>query len=154
MDPAARQLALEDGHSDAAGAWARGRGCFAEQAVAASDDCVHSPLLTTAKCICTPSRPQPHPYASPHPSPHPNKNINQARRVTPHIEVVADGSEGAQLFESLLIDDPDPEDYESSSAADPAAGGGGGGGQQQQLGGRAGFEQHVRAEVALTLQPE
>jgi len=65
--------------------------------------------------------------------------------------VVEDGSEGAQLFESLLIDDPDPEEADAAAADGVSSGSGG---PAAQLGGRAGFEQHVRAEVALQLQVE
>jgi hypothetical protein len=78
--------------------------------------------------------------------------------VTPHVEVVAEGSEGAALFESLLIDDPDPEEEGQDAGAGGDAGGGNRGDGSSmgrppaQLGGRAGFEQHVRAEVALQLQ--
>lgn len=80
--------------------------------------------------------------------------------MTPHVEVVEEGSEGAQLFESLLIDDPDPDEpaeyqQEQQQGAEGAvAAAGGQGGQQPAPGGRLGFEQHVKAEVALQLQPE
>lgn len=80
--------------------------------------------------------------------------LKQGRRVTPHIEVVEDGSEGAALFESLLIDDPDPDESPPAAAADGSPADGEGGGPAAPLGGRAGFEQHVRAEVALQLQAE
>jgi hypothetical protein len=84
--------------------------------------------------------------------------VRQSRRVTPHVEVVEEGSEGAALFESLLIDDDDDDDDDDDEGEGQEEGGEGGPGGRgaaagPRPGGRGAFELHIRAEVALQLQP-
>lgn len=77
--------------------------------------------------------------------------------MTTHVDVVREGGEGADLFWSLLIDDPD--DVEGSDPAAAAAASGPGDGQQQEAGaapaptGVSAFIQHIKAEVTMSLQP-
>lgn len=88
----------------------------------------------------------------------------QGRRVTTHVEVVKEGDDGADLFYSLLIDDPDeladtpiPPLGQQASQADatagqqgataPASAGPSPTGVQQ-------FVEHIKAEVFTQLQPQ
>lgn len=90
--------------------------------------------------------------------------------MTTHVEVVREGGDGADLFYSLLIDDPDeladtpvpPVDQQQPAAA--AAGGktGEAGAAASNAAAAAGpsptgvahFMQHIKAEVFTQLQPQ
>lgn len=87
----------------------------------------------------------------------------QMRRVTTHVDVVREGADGAELFYSLLIDDPDeladtpipPVGQEQQQAA--VAGGSAraaAGGTGPSPTGVAQFVEHIKAEVFLQLQPQ
>ena len=72
--------------------------------------------------------------------------------MTPHVVVVREGEGGAELFDSLLIDDPD--EPEGAPTPDSAGeGGGGSSGGQAAPTGLEHFVQHIRAEVMMQLQP-
>ncbi|WIA11779.1 hypothetical protein OEZ85_011873 [Tetradesmus obliquus] len=106
-------------------------------------------------------------------------DIKRERRVTTHVEVVREGGDGAELFYSLLIDDPDEladtpipplgqqqQQQGAGAAGTPggaagaaaAAGGGGGGDEGPPAGpsptGVAQFIEHIKAEVFTQLQPQ
>jgi hypothetical protein len=65
--------------------------------------------------------------------------------VTPHVELIQAGEPGADLFASLLIDDPDEE---PEGAGEGEEGGGGGGPSPTGL---QHFVDHIRAEVVTHL---
>jgi hypothetical protein len=77
----------------------------------------------------------------------------QERRVTPHVVVVREGEEGAELFDSLLIDDPDEPGSTSSTPDSMAEGGESSSPATQAPTGLEHFVQHIRAEVMMQLQP-
>ncbi len=74
------------------------------------------------------------------------------------IKFLREGGEDAELFEQLLLDEPDGHDGgSSSSSAGGGSGGGAGPGGQQGGGGGFGlvqFVEHVQQEAALQLQQE
>lgn len=77
----------------------------------------------------------------------------QERRVTTHVEVLKEGDDSADLFYSLLIDDPDeladtpvlPVDRQQTGPAAAAPGPSPTGVEQ--------FVEHIMAEVFTQLQP-
>ena len=96
--------------------------------------------------------------------------------MTTHVEVVREGGDGAELFYSLLIDDPDEladtpipplgqqqqlgaEGADKPGGAAAAAAGGGGGGEEGPAAGpsptgEAQFIKHIKAEVFTQQQPQ
>ncbi|KAF6265854.1 hypothetical protein COO60DRAFT_1697553 [Scenedesmus sp. NREL 46B-D3] len=101
-------------------------------------------------------------------------DIKRERRVTTHVEVVREGGDGADLFNSLLIDDPDElaempipplgqQQPGAGAGAADAAVGGAGAAAGEDVGERAAgpsptgvaqFIEHIKAEVFTQLQPQ
>ena len=87
--------------------------------------------------------------------------VVQERRVTTHVEVVKEGDDSADLFYSLLIDDPDeladtPIPPVDQHQAAPTAHGSSGAAAQPGPSptGVEQFVEHIKAEVFTQLQPQ
>eukprot|EP00775_Hariotina_reticulata_P007478 gene7478-7687_t len=112
------------------------------------------------------------PDTLPYPPPQQSKlwrmiqDLKRMRRVTTHIDVVREGSDGAELFYSLLIDDPDEladtpippvgqvQQQPVAAAGSATPGLAAGGGTSPSPTGVAQFVEHIKAEVFLQLQPQ
>ncbi len=85
-------------------------------------------------------------------------SCTQERRITPHVEILKEGAEGADIFNSLLIDDPDDVDEDTADGDDTlnASGTSNGthSGAQPAPTGLLHFCDQVRAEVVAQLQAE